>query len=95
MKKQIGLALAALAIGGIGLTMSAPASAQDRGHQDNTYRGSDNNHDNRGNDRNQRFHNGDRGRHPARYEYHRNGCATYWSWNDRRGEYVRKDRCRR
>ena len=93
MKKQISLAaLAALAVGGIGLAMTSPASADDWRNHDISYRGHD---DNRGNDRHMRTHDGDQGRHPARYEYHRNGCATYWSWNAHRGEYVRKDRCHR
>ncbi len=91
MKKQMSLAaLAALAISSIGLAMTSPASAEDWRNHDHNYRSSDYNHNN-----DRRFHDGDRGRHPARYEYHRNGCATYWSWNAHRGEYVRKDRCHR
>ncbi len=88
MRKFMTIALAAAAVGGSALTVAAPASAQDW----RTYRGYDHDRGYRDHDRGYDYRRGYD--HPPRYELRRNGCATYWYWDDSRGQYVRRDRCR-
>jgi len=88
MRRMMSIALAAATIGGASLATTSFASAQDWRDRSYDYRGSDYHRDYRDG-----YHY-DRGYHPPRYEYRRNGCSTYWHWSQRRGEYVRTDRCR-
>ncbi len=94
MRKFMTVVLAAAAVGGSALAVAAPASGQDwrtyrgydydRGYRDYDY--------NRGYNRGYDYRRGD-SYHPPRYEMRRNGCATYWYWDDSRDRYVRRDRC--
>ncbi len=94
MRKLMSIALAVAAIGGAALATTSPASAQDWRNRGD-YRGSDQYRDYRDHRDNRDGYRYERGYHPPRYEYRGNGCSTYWHWSDRRGEYVRTDRCRR
>ena len=87
MNRLIAIAAAAATIGGVAVTSTTPASAQ---NWDSRHYG-----DHRRDEYRDQYRDYGRDNHPPRYEYHRNGCSTYTYWDQRRQEYVRKDRCRR
>ena len=100
MKKLVTIGLAAATIAGAGLAFTVPASADDwqgRSYSNNDHR-ADGVRDREARDRAAREQalrerQGPRDRRVAHYEYHRNGCATYWHWSH--GRYIRTDRCKR
>ena len=90
MRKFMTVVLAAAAVGGSALAVVTPASAQDW----RTYRGYDRDRGYRDYDYNRGYDYRRGDYHPPRYELRRNGCATYWYWDDSRERYVRRDNCR-
>ncbi len=98
MKKLVTIGLAAATIAGAGLAFTVPASADDwqgRSYSNNDHRGEMDQAARERAAREQalRERQGPRDSRVAHYEYHRNGCSTYWHWSH--GQYVRTDKCRR